>query len=55
LPGGSSLPAGDPGRGQSVKCKIARKQAPTKNRCASHLEQSVLSGAGPDVPAQRQV
>ena len=30
----------DPRRGQAVKGKIARKQAPTKNRCSSHLERA---------------
>ena len=40
LPEGKSLLAGDSGRGHSVKCKIARQRAPTKNRCSSHLKRA---------------
>jgi hypothetical protein len=37
LSGGRSLLAGDPGRGQSVNYKIARKQAPTKTPLAANI------------------
>jgi len=38
LPESRSLLAGDSGRGQSVKCKIARKQAPTKTKIRLNLD-----------------